>query len=246
MTTKISKLSDIRSFNLRPGSTLCDKYIVINRLGVGWEGEVYKVREIGTGIDRAAKIFYPERNIRNATIKFHARKMYRLRHCAILIQYLTSEEFYFKGHATRMLISELVEGQILADFVKSLPGKRFTVFEGLHFLHEFASGLEVIHNSRDYHGDLHWENVMVVRRGIGFDIKLIDLYRWGTPTGANIRDDVYDMIKIFYDIVGGQKFYSRHPDVVKRICKGLKRSLIYRKFPRAGALRSYLENMSWD
>lgn len=236
----------VKSFNFRPDTRLCDKYRVIEKLGVGWEGEVYRVREIGTGIERAAKIFYPERNVRNRTANFHARKMYRLRHCSVLIQYLTSEDFDFKGHKTRLLVSELVEGQILSEFAKSLPRRRFSVFEGLHFLHSLAAGLEVIHNSRDYHGDLHAANIMVERRGIGFDVKLIDMYRWDAPTGANIRDDVYDMIHIFYDIVGGQRFYSRHPDVVKRICKGLKRSLIYKKFPRAGALRTYLETMSWE
>ena len=242
----MGKKTVIRSFNFHAGACLCDKYRVIERLGVGWEGEVYKVREIRTGIDRAAKIFYPERNIRNKTANFHARKMHRLRHCSILIKYMTTEEISFHGRKTRMLISELVDGQILKEFVKRQPRRRFTVFEGLHFLHCLAAGLEVIHNSRDYHGDLHSENIMIERRGIGFDVKLVDMYQWNAPTGENIREDVYDMIRIFYDVIGGQRFYSRHPEVVKRICKGLKRSLIYRKFPRAGALRSYLETMSWD
>ena len=141
---------------------------------------------------------------------------------------------------------QLVEGEILKDFVKRQRRRRLTVFEGLHLLHQMVLGLEMVHNARDYHGDLHSENVMVSRRGIGFDIKFVDLYRWDCPTGENIREDVYDIIKVFHEVVGGSRHYKNHPPVVKKICRGLKRSLIYKKFRSAGALRIYLENMSWD
>ena len=239
-------MAKTKAFRLKPGSVLADKYEVLDKLGGGWEGEVYHVREIATGIDRAAKLFFPQRNIRNRAAKYHARKFYKLRHCPVLIQYLTMECFDYKGAEIKFLVSELVEGEILKDFVKRQRRKRLTVFEGLHLLHQMVVGLEMIHNARDYHGDLHSENVMVSRRGIGFDIKFVDLYRWDSPTGENIREDVYDIIKVFHEVIGGSRHYKYHPPVVKKICRGLKRSLIYKKFRSAGALRIYLENMSWD
>ena len=49
----------IWSFNLHRGDCLAGKYQVVTLLGAGWEGEVYLVRESGTGIERTVKIFFP-------------------------------------------------------------------------------------------------------------------------------------------------------------------------------------------
>ena len=48
----------IWSFNLHCGDCLAGKYQVVTLLGAGWEGEVYLVRERGTGIERTVKIFF--------------------------------------------------------------------------------------------------------------------------------------------------------------------------------------------
>jgi len=79
------------SFDLQPGRVLARKFEVIRRLGAGWEGEVYLVRESATGIDRAAKLFFPERNPRNRTLNEYARRLHRLRECPILVSYVTQE-----------------------------------------------------------------------------------------------------------------------------------------------------------
>lgn len=236
----------VRRFDFRPGDRLAEKYEVIERLGRGWEGEVYKVRERATGIERAAKFFYPERNMGNRAVAYHARKLNRLRHCRILIPYLTHDHVVHEGRNVPFLVSEFVEGEVLEDFVRHRTGRRLPLFEALHLLHALATGLEEIHALRDYHGDLHSENIIVTRRGIHFEVKLIDFYRWQTPTSENIREDVRDIIRIFYEVLGGQRYYARQPKVVKRICLGLKRSLIFKRFRTAGALRHHLETMSWE
>lgn len=241
-----SRGRSVKRFDFRPGDCLAGKYEVLERLGRGWEGEVYKVRERATGIDRAAKFFYPERNMGNRAVSYHARKLNRLRNCRILIPYLTHDHVEHEGREVPFLVSPFVEGQVLEDFVRRRPGRRLPVFEALHLLHALAEGLEEIHSLKDYHGDLHSENIIVARRGIHFEVKLIDFYRWHTPTGENIREDVRDIIRIFYDALGGQRHYAKQPAVVKNICLGLKRTLIRKKFRTAGELRRHLETMSWD
>ena len=99
---------------------------------------------------------------------------------------------------------------------------------------------------REYHGDLHTDNIMVERRGLGFDVKLVDMYRWGPPSPANIRDDVCDLVRIFYDAVGGAKRYARQPPEVKEICCGLKRTLITQHFRTSRHLLDHLETFDWD
>ena len=235
----------IDTFDLYPGRLLARKYEVVSLLGTGWEGEVYKIREIATGIERAAKFFFPERNPRNRTVNFYAKKLHKLRHCPILIQYHTQEQIMFQRQPLTFLVSDYVEGELLSAFLQRQPGQRLDAFQALHLLHALASGIAMIHNEREYHGDLHTDNVIIRRYALGFDVKLIDMLHWGAPRPENIHDDVCDLIRIFYDAIGGQKHYAKQPAEVKIICCGLKRSMILSKFRTAGRLREHLETMAW-
>lgn len=236
----------IEEFNLEAGRVLAGKYEVISKLGEGWESEVYLVREVQTGIDRAAKLFFPARNPNDRTARFYARKLHKLRHCSILIQYFGHETFVHRRTRITFLVSEYVEGEMLSELLARQPGRRLTPFQAVHLLHALARGLEEIHKVREYHGDLHSGNVIVRRFGLGMDLKLLDLYHWAAPRPENIRDDVVDMVKLFHEALGGRKHYARQPEEVKAICCGLRRSLILKKFRTAGDLRSYLETMEWS
>ena len=236
----------ITTFDFQPGRKLVNKYEIVSLLGSGWEGEVYKVKERTIGIERAVKFFFPQRNIHNRAILFYARKLPKLHHCPIVIQYLTQEHMVFKRTPITFLVSEYVEGELLSTFLKKQPGKRLHPFEGLHLLHALAIGVEEIHRVREYHGDLHDDNIIIKRSGISFQVKLVDIYNWGAPNAENIRDDVCDLIRLFYDAIGGARFYSKQRREIKEICCGLKRSLITRKFKTAGHLRHYLEAIHWQ
>ena len=235
----------ITSFRLAPGTPIGDNYEVVEFLGNGWEGEVYKLRELGTGIDHAGKFFFPHRNKRNKAARIYAQKLHKLRNFPILIQYHTSDSFLFEGQRVKFLISEFVEGEPLYKFLERQPAKRISAFQGLHLLHALAKGMEGIHNAREYHGDLHSGNIIIRRFGISFDLKVLDMYHYGPAQATDIHDDVCDLIRIFYDAIGGKALYARHPPQVKEICKGLKRSLILRQYRTAGQLRQYLETMEW-
>ena len=236
----------IENFNFLPGRIIAGKYEVLSSLGSGWEGEVYRVRERNTGVERAAKLFFPQRNKHDKATKFYARKLHKLRHCSIVIQYHTQERISFHRELITVLISEYVEGELLSNFVKRQRGKRLSIFEGLHLLHALAAGVEEIHRVREYHGDLHDDNIIVKRQGLSFKTKVVDMYNWGAPDARNIRDDVCDLIRIFYDAIGGPIIYHAHPKEIKDICCGLKRSLIIKKFRTAGHIRHYLENITWQ
>jgi len=236
----------IDHFDLQPNYRLAGRYTVVRFLGAGWESEVYLVREVATGIERTAKLFTPHRNPRDTVLRHTAKKLHRLRHCPALIQYVTQEHIEFQGQRVGKLISEYVDGDLFSDFLAKEPGKRLSTFEALHVLHAIACALEPIHASREYHGDLHMGNTIIRRSGLGFDVKLIDIFRQNQRKSDSIRNDVWDAIKIFYDSLGGSRFYSRQPDQVKFICRGLRRSLIGARFRNAGQLRLTLESLQWD
>ena len=172
--------------------------------------------------------------------------MHNLRIGSVLIQDITQENMTFQGHPVTYLVSDYVEGRPLDEFLQSQKGKRLDPFKALHLLHALAKGMEEVHYMRDYHGDLHTKNVLVQRHGLHFHLKLIDMFHWGSAKPENIRDDVVDLIKIFYDALGGKKTYPSMPKEIKDICLGLKKGLINRKFKHAGKLRVYLENMSFE
>ena len=237
---------DIQGFGFEPGTILNDKYEVVAMLGDGWEGEVYKLRERATGIHRAGKFFFPRRNPRNRTLRTYAKKLHRLRHCHALIQYYTQERVIWQGRRIDYLVSEYVEGESLSAFVKHQTGKRLHPYQGLHLLHALALGIEEIHDKRQFHGDLHTDNIIVRRYGLRFELKVFDFFQWKMPSRELIQEDVYDLVRIFYDVLGGQPRYARHPATVKDLCAGLKKSLIRKRFRNAGQLRRYIETLEWE
>ena len=162
-----------------------------------------------------------------------------------MIQYHTSEVIRYQNEEITLLVSEFVEGELLSDYLKRQPGQRLAAFQALHLLHALAEGIECIHAMKEYHGDLHTDNIIVQRVGLGFELKLLDFYHWGAPKPINIHEDVIDMVKIFHEAIGGTKHYSKQPEQIKLICRGLKHSLILKNFKSAGQLREYLERMSW-
>ena len=219
---------------------------MLEKLGSGWDGEVYKVLEISTGIERAAKFFLPLRNRNNKSARLYAKKLHKLRSCPLLIQYFTQDTVYIEDELVTFLISEYVEGETLNKFLLKQRGKKLTPFQAIFLLHSLVKGMEDVHGMREYHGDLHSDNIIVRRYGLGFDLKVLDLFHWGNPTSENFKDDIVDLIRLFYDTLGGQKYYQRQPKEIKAICCGLKRSLILDKFKNLSQLRIHLENISWS
>ena len=79
-----------------------------------------------------------------------------------------------------------------------------------------------------------------------YEVKVIDPFHSEATRRENIQNDVCDLIRVFYDVLGGARKYARHGPPVKAICCGLKRSLILEKFRTAGQLRDHLETMEWS
>lgn len=235
----------ITCFNLTEGQVLANKYRVVERLGGGWEGEVFRVREIMTGVDRAAKFFFPQRNPRDRSVKFYAKKLHKLRDCPVVIQYITQERVEVNGQKVTFLVSEYAEGQVLSDFLKEQQGQRLHAFEALHLLHALAHGLSLVHQRRETHGDLHTSNVMVRRHGLSFEVKVIDFFQWSAAKPDQLRNDVLGLIEILFTCVGGARHYSRQPQVIKDIIRGRKASLIGERFRTAVHLRDYLSELTW-
>lgn len=235
-----------KAFDLLPGRSLGPHYQVIEFLGGGWEGEVYKVEERQTGILRAAKLFYERRDVREAPLLRYARKLFKLRGCPIVIQYHHRGIARVHGKQVDFLVSDFVDGEMLSTFLNRQKRHRLSAFEALRLLYDLAIGVEQIHFLGEYHGDIHSDNIMVKRQGLGFEVRLLDFFDLGRSNKEKIQRDVYFMIDVLWEMIGESDGYRRAGNVLRSIIKGRKHSLIKRQFTNAGHLRLALENLDWE
>ncbi len=235
----------MRRFDFDVGRSVAGKYLIQHPLGSGWEGEVYAIVEKATGIRRAAKFYYPHRDPNGKAAIAYARKLDALRHCPILLQYHTQETATVRRRKVMVVISELVEGKKLSEFLADQPRHRLRAFEALHVLHALARGIAPIHARGEYHGDIHDDNIMIRRQGIGFQVKLIDFFDLGRPSRSKIHKDVLNLIQVFHTLVGGRETYAKQPKVIKDIIRGQKDSLILARFQSAGDIQRWLESIEW-
>lgn len=151
----------ITAFNFRTGKSLAGKYTIAQKIGDGYEGEVYIIKEVGTDIERVAKFFFPHRNEKEQASKFYAKKLHKLEHCPVVMQYHFQGHITVKGQPVAYLVSQFIDGDMLSEYLKKQPGKRMQPFEALHLFHEIVNGMLCVHGAGEYHGDIHTDNIMV-------------------------------------------------------------------------------------
>ena len=232
---------------LNPGRKITKHYQVIDFVGCGWEGEVYRVEEIETGIIRAAKLFYPHRYKGKAKPHIdYAKKLHRLRACDIVIQYHHQISTKISGSDVDFLVSDFVDGEPLSRFLNKQRSGHLLPFEALHLFYALVKGVAQLHTLGEYHGDIHSDNIMVKKVGLGFEVSFIDFIHLGRSTSQKIQDDVIDLIAVFYEMIGGSNKYGKMPQQVKHIICGRKHYLIKNKFKTAGDIKLALEQLTWE
>lgn len=238
-------MSRITQFDFKPGRILARKYVITKKLGYGWEGEVYLTSELATGIERATKLFFPHRNVNNQTAKKYANKLHDLRTCSAIVQYHSYEIITYQNQNITCLVSEYVDGPLLCNYLNNGMGKYLHYYHALQITYEICKALETIHQTGDYHGDLHSSNIIVKHVGLNFQIKLIDCIDWGDSKRENMKKDIYDLLRLYYDMIGGKIVYHKLPKAVKGMLLGLRKSKVSEAFKNATSLKNYIENINW-
>ncbi|MCB9932518.1 MAG: serine/threonine protein kinase [Planctomycetes bacterium] len=233
--------SEPEPFHFQPGRILAGKYVVAEFLGGGWEGEAYLVHERSTGFPRVAKFYYPERNEKGKSLKEYVKRLEKLSDLGCVIRYMHSDSIRFRGEKLDFMVSTRAPGKQLSYYIKK-RGRRLQPLEALLILEQIAIGLEAIHAQGMYHGDVHEDNVMVRRMGIHYDVRFLDFLHLGPTTLKRKRDDVFEMLMLLRDMTGGTARYAKQPELIKRLVKGGKRSLVLKEFPTALRVRQFLAN----
>lgn len=152
------------------GSVIMDKYVVVNKLGEGAFGEVFRVRHVDLNVDRAIKLILPvKKNIDSNQLNFYG---YKFRQEAQIGASLESPyivrvyDFGTFGNGLA-LVMEDVKGVNLQEKIEEAIGKsKYIPFNDcLGILKDCLKGLSILHNEGYVHRDIKPSNILVDSTG---------------------------------------------------------------------------------
>ena len=160
------------------GRTL-GRYRILEKIGEGGMGEVYRATDTSLGRDVAIKIV-PEHFARDperlARFEREARALASLSHSSIATIHGIEQ-----AEEIRFLVLELLDGETLRSRLERGP---LAIQEVVRLAAEIASGLAQAHEARIVHRDLKPDNLMLTEEGA---IKILDFGLAKTTPGADDR-----------------------------------------------------------
>lgn len=206
---------------LVPGSLLANRYEILQMLGEGGMGTVYKARD--RELDRllAVKVIRPE-------LAGNPKILARFKQELILARQVTHKNvirIYDLGVAEglKFITMEFIEGRDLASLLQE---RRPTHDESLRIVRQVARALEAAHAEGVVHRDLKPQNIMIDGRGrvsvMDFGLaRSVEMHGMtqtgmlmGTPTymspeqaqgrRVDARSDLFSLGIIFYEMLTGQ------------------------------------------
>jgi eukaryotic-like serine/threonine-protein kinase len=151
----------IRGDTLRPGQLIANRYEVIERLGAGGMGAVYKVRDRELNRIIALKVILPE-------CTSDPKALDRFKNELVLSQKVTHKnvvrnyDFSVAPDFT-FITMEWVEGRDLAILLREHG--RFEAVEAVRIVRHISLGLEAAHTEQIIHRDLSPHNIMLTGDG---------------------------------------------------------------------------------
>jgi Tol biopolymer transport system component len=156
-----------------PTGTRIGAYEIVDTIGAGGMGEVYRGRDARLGRDVAIKVLpaaFARDPDRLARFEREARTLGALNHPNVAHVY-GFEEFTGEVGPTFALVMELLEGETLRERLRSAGTAGLPVRKAVENASQIARGLAAAHERGLVHRDLKPENVFVLRDG---QVKILD------------------------------------------------------------------------
>jgi serine/threonine protein kinase len=225
---------DVRALPRR--TRINGRYEVRERIGAGWEGVSYRVRDRLDGRDKGLKFITNVK--RRKAILNQARVLVRLHHPNI-INYYTVDRGDVGGESTYFLLTEYLEGPRLSQVIQ----RHFRrdagppVFYGLRIFTQICRGMAYVHDQRIVHDDLHVDNIILTGDPAYPVPKLFDF--WGSFTARPEGGKAFDLRcagLVLFEIMTGEEDYrvgaldGLPPEVAAIIRRSFARNRPFRSF----------------
>jgi tetratricopeptide (TPR) repeat protein/predicted Ser/Thr protein kinase len=212
---------------LAVGALLAERYEILDLLGEGGMGAVYKAKDREVGHLVALKVIRPE-------LANQQEILHRFRQELILARQITHKNvirIFDLGQAegVRYITMEFVEGRDLHSLLRA--GHKFTLGEKVRIVQQVCRALEAAHGEGVVHRDLKPHNIMVEEDGrvvvMDFGIaRSLETTGGQTATGAllgtpaymspeqakgdkvDTRSDLFSLGVIFYELLTGKPPYE--------------------------------------
>lgn len=196
---------------LRGSPRLAKRYEFRRRIGVGWEGVTYLVRDRLDGRLKAFKIITNVR--RQRAILAQARVLVRLQHPNI-IDYYTVDTLQLDGETRYFLLVEYLRGPRLSAIARGIPGMlpSRNLFAMLRVFYQICRGMAYVHDRGILHDDLHTDNIILTGEHARPVPKLFDF--WGSRGAGRTDRREFDLRcagQVLFECLTGTERYRVEP-----------------------------------
>jgi len=223
---------------LSPGQIVDEKYEVLDKIGEGGMGEIYRARHLHLDEIRIIKVTRPDAARGQTEIRRfqeEARMAALVRHPNVAALY----DFSRRPDGTFYMVWEFIDGVTLQQYLRAGP---LTLTAVLEIAQQVLAGLEAIHEQGIVHRDLSPDNIMIRETPAGrLQAKIIDLgiakrltsdslqmtgtgmflgkVKYGSPEQAGSlkagetidgRSDIYSFGVVLYEMLMGRAPFEAH------------------------------------
>jgi serine/threonine protein kinase len=162
------------SQNIQTGATLLDRYEVLDRLGEGGFGVVYKARQISTGQLVAVKVLLSDRLMDEAALGEEIQRFQREMELIGMFSHPNVVKLIDSGvsDSKRFMVLEYIEGRELNDFLKKNGPMLPTIAKRV--VSQVLDALSSAHAKGIIHRDLKPQNIMLTGPDGRPNVKILD------------------------------------------------------------------------